>query len=228
MQADMLVKSRRATSKRQLSALALRAKKSLTDYSALQSTLLMAPQISPQEAGALLADVESARAAMRHAIRAHRGHFHLWIWGVAWTIMPLLAYFRGDDAARFFPFICVAGGVLSIIVGFTQQRQIRRPPNGRFAAVMITVWLFAALFPFVLHVPFNPRTLYAYCCLVAMQTYVIAGLWTDSYLLWVGITVTALILAGVYFFPAIFWLWMAVFGGGSLVLTGFYVRHFWR
>jgi hypothetical protein len=189
----------------------------------------MPPDLSPQEASALLADIENARATMRRAIREHRGHYHLWIWGAAWIAMPLSAYFYGDYAARYFPVICAVGGVLSFITGFTQTQQIRRPANGRFVAVMVTVWCFAALFPFVLRVPLDsPRHIYAYCCLVAMQTYVIAGLWTDTYLLWLGLLVTALVLAGVFLFPGFFWLWMAIFGGGTLVLTGFYVRHSWR
>jgi hypothetical protein len=81
----------------------------------------------------------------------------------------------------------------------------------------------------VLRVSFeDARSLYAYCCLVAMLTYVIAGLWTDTYLLWVGLAVAALVLTGLFLLPGIFWIWMAIFGGGTLVLTGFYVRHFWR
>ena len=63
---------------------------------------------------------------------------------------------------------------------------------------------------------------------VAMQAYVVAGLWTDTYLLWAGLLVTVLVLAGVVLFPAIFWIWMAVCGGGTLIATGFYVRHGWR
>lgn len=188
----------------------------------------MANEISPQEASALLAEVDSARSAMRHAIREHRGHYHLWIWGLAWIAMPLSAHFGGDRAALYFPWICAAGGVLSGAVGFIQSRQVRQPKNNRFIIAMMAQWLFALLFPFVLRAPLESRNLYAFCCLVAMQTYVVAGLWTDTYLLWVGIIVTALILCGVFLFPTIFWLWMAIFGGGTLVLTGFYVRHFWR
>lgn len=189
----------------------------------------MPSELSPQEAGALLADVEATRAAMRRVIREHRGHYHLWIWGAAWIAMPLAAHFGGDNAVRFFPWICVGGALLSFLTGFTQSRQIRRPTDGRFVAVMVTIWCFGALFPLVLHAPLdNPRHMYAFCCLIAMQTYVIAGLWADTYLLWLGLLVTALVLAGVFLFPGIFWLWMAIFCGGALVLTGFYVRHFWR
>ena len=185
-------------------------------------------QLSPQEAAAALAHVEDARGAMRRAIRAHRGHLHLWIWGAAWIAMPLSAQVWGDRAAIYFWAICLVAGVFSGITGFTQSQQIRMPANVRFVGVIATLVVFAALFPFVLRAPPDVRTLYAYISLVAMQGYVIAGLWTDSYLLWVGIVVSALILAGVFFFPGIFWIWMAIFGGGTLVASGFYVRNYWR
>ena len=184
--------------------------------------------ISPQDAAQALHEIEQARATMRSVIRAHRGHFHLWIWGLAWIAMPLTAHFGGDDAARHFPWICLAGMVASFVVGFTQATQIRMPANARFLGVITALVVFAALFPWVLQARFSVKSIYAYLCLVAMQGYVIAGLWTDSYLLWLGLVVTALVLTGVFLFPGIFWPWMAVCGGGTLLLTGFYVRHFWR
>jgi hypothetical protein len=188
----------------------------------------MHPSPNRDEAAALLAEVDSARAAMRHAIRAHRGHLHLWIWGAAWVAMPLTVHFGGSEAGRFFPWICLAAGTASVATGFTQGRQVRTPVNFRFLGVLAAVLGFAALFPFVLQASFDLRTSYAYACLVAMQTYVVAGLWTDTYLLWLGIAVTVLILIGLLLFPSVFWLWMAAFGGGPLIATGFYVRHCWR
>jgi hypothetical protein len=185
-------------------------------------------QLSPQEAAAALAEIDQARSTMRQVIRAHRGHYHLWIWGATWVAMPLTAEFWGDQAARFFALICLPAGIASAIVGFKQGGQIRLPGSARFLGVMATLFVFAALFPFVLRVTPDVRSIYAYLCLVAMQGYVIGGLWTDSYLTWLGIVVTALVLAGVFLFSAIFWWWMAVCGGGSLIATGFYVRHFWR
>ena len=122
----------------------------------------------------------------------------------------------------------MAGGIASALVGRKQGAQIRLPASGRFLGVIAALLVFGALFPFVLHAQPEVRTIYAYMCLVAMQGYVVAGLWTDSYLLWLGLAVTGLVLTGLFLFPAIFWLWMAFFGGGSLIATGFYVRHFWR
>ena len=120
------------------------------------------------------------------------------------------------------------GAIASVVVGLVQRRQIMVPGGLRVLGVMAAMFLFAALFPFVLHGPSDARAYYAYACLVCMQGYVVTGVWTDSYLFWLGLLVTALIMVGFFLLPGIFWLWMAACTGGSLVLTGFYVRHFWR
>lgn len=188
----------------------------------------MHPEISPHEAAAALAEVDRARSAMRRAIRDHRGHFHLWIWGLAWVVMPLMAQVYGDLAARWFWVPCVVAGVASASVGLVQRQQVRERMNLRFLGAMAALIAFAVIFLFVLQPQLSIKSLYTYECLVVLQAYVIAGLWTDTYLLWLGIAVTALVLVGFFFLPGIFWLWMALFGGGSLIATGFYVRYFWR
>ena len=184
--------------------------------------------LSPQDAAAALAEVEDARRTMRRAIRAHRGHFYLWIWGATWIAMPLTAHFLGDYAVRYFGLICVPGTIASIAVGLIQRRQVSAPGSQRLFGVLAAIFGFAALFPFVLHSHADARACYAYACLAAMQGYVVIGLWTDTYLFWLGLFVTAMILIGYFLLPGIFWVWMAVCGGGPLFLTGFYVRHFWR
>lgn len=187
--------------------------------------------LNPNEASAALAAIEQARATMRGIIRQHRGHQQLWLWGAMWIAMPLAVQFQGEMAMRWFPVACLVAGIISFALGFLQSRQIRAPINFQFLGVIGAVVAFGILFPFLLH-PHAPRdggkAIYAYTCLVVMQTYVVAGLWTDRYLLWVGLLITALILVGYFLLPGIFWLWMAGFGGGTLVATGFYIRHFWR
>ena len=184
--------------------------------------------INTSEAARALAEIEQTRAAMRQAVRSHRGHYHLWIWGAAWIAMPLYAQLVGDDHARQLGLFCLPAAGLSALVGHAQSRQIRLPVDTRLLGVIAALVCFALIFPVVLGARPALRSLYAYTCLIVMQAYVVAGLWTDSYLLWIGIIVSALILVGLFLFPAVFWIWMAVFGGGSLVATGFYVRYFWR
>ena len=94
--------------------------------------------------------------------------------------------------------------------------------------MLAAVILFSALWPLVLRAPVNDQAIFAYIGLVAMLCYIIAGIWFDTYLVWLGLVMTALILVGLFLFSSIFWWWIAIFGGGTLIVTGFYIRYFWR
>lgn len=73
-----------------------------------------------------------SRTAMRHAIRAHYGHWYLWIWGLIWLAMALLGHFLGPSATPFFNGLCLIGITSSILIGFVQGGQIRAPLDRRF------------------------------------------------------------------------------------------------
>jgi hypothetical protein len=102
------------------------------------------------------------------------------------------------------------------------------PVDKRFLGVLAAVVFFAALWPLVLRAPADNQSIFAYIGLVVMLCYIIAGIWFDTYLLWLGLGMAALILVGLLCFSGIFWWWIAVFGGGPLIVTGFYIRYFWR
>jgi hypothetical protein len=165
---------------------------------------------------------------MRSAIRTYRGHYHLWLWGLIWIAMAMLAEFRGLAGIRLFPWLSLLGVAVSVALGFLQSRQIRTPVDKRFLAVLAAVFVFAAVTPLELRAPVDNQIIFAYIGLVVMLCYVISGIWFDSYLFWLGLAMAALILVGLWCFPGIFWWWIAVFGGGPLILTGFYIRYFWR
>src|SRR4029077_16474817 len=56
----------------------------ITEYSVMNDPLSNTP------AGELLESIKLSRPAMRQAIRAHCGHWYLWIWGLIWLAMALL------------------------------------------------------------------------------------------------------------------------------------------
>jgi len=185
-------------------------------------------QLSPEEASQALAAIQTSRDAMRSAIRSHRGHYHLWLWGLIWIAMAMLAEFRGLAGIRLFPWICLGGIAGSFLLGGIQGARIRGPVDKRFLGVLAAVCLFAMVAPSVLHPEAGEQAIFAYIALVTMLCYVIAGIWFDTYLLWLGLLIAGLILVGLWVFPGIFWWWIAGFGGGTLILTGFYIRRFWR
>lgn len=188
----------------------------------------MTTPITPDEAARALQAVAASQAAMRSAIRAHRGHCYLWLWGGIWMVMALLAQLRGLQGLRWFPWLGLAGFVASVAIGMIQGNRIRLPVDRRFLWVLLATLLFGLAWGAVLGIPRRAEAVFAFIGLLVAQSYLIAGLWFDSYLLWLGLAVAAAMLVGLFVFPAFFWIWIAVFGGGVLIATGFYVRYFMR
>lgn len=184
--------------------------------------------ISPEEAAEALQSIDASRAAMKQAIRAHRGHLYLWLWGVLWLGMSILNWV---DARRFAAANLILNGVGvvgSFAIGFLQSRQIRSPIDRRFVGVCISVLLFGYVGYPLLHGGYHSyQEAYATGMLIWMQIYIIGGLWFDNYWLWIGIAVTAVILAGLVMAPAFFWA-AFLLAALTLILSGFYVRFYWR
>lgn len=191
----------------------------------------MQAPISPTDAEHALLSIAASRLAMRQAIRAHRGHLYLWLWGAVWIGMALTIHFRGMEGERFLPLFICSGLAASIAIGIYQSRQIRTRIDKRFFAALGCLLGFGLFWPLILGGFGGPDPnirAFAFFALLVMQVYVLAGIWFDNYLLAIGLIVSALILTGLFVFPGTFWLWFAAFCGGPVVLSGFIVRYLWR
>lgn len=184
--------------------------------------------LSPDEANAALASIQRSQAAGRRAFRAHAGHLHLWLWGVIWIIMAMTAQFGGSAGVQVLPLLSFTGGVISILIGHFQRRQVRLPVDQRFIRVLMAVLLFGLLVPFVLRPVPTPEMVFTYIGLLVALAYVVAGLWFDLYLFALGLLLAGLLLAGLWLALPIFWWWIAGAGGGTLIGAGFYVRYRWE
>jgi len=185
--------------------------------------------LTKEEAAVALVAISRSREASRQAFRAHHGHYHLWLWGLIWIAMAMAAHFGGAAGMqRFSPWLCLGGGAASFLIGWLQSGEVRAPVDRRFIGIVIALVFYALLWLSVLHPVPTTERLFTYLSLIVAQVYVVAGIWYDSYLSWMGLILTVLLLVGFFFFLPIFWIWVAIFGGGSLILGGFYVRYFWR
>jgi hypothetical protein len=186
--------------------------------------------VSPDDATRALREIDDSRAAMRRAIRAHRGHLHLWLWGSIWIAMALTMHGSGERGSRWLPVFVLPGVIASVAIGIYQARQIRVPIDRRFVGALLCVVGFGVVWGAIFGVfrpPVEDVRLFAFIALLVMQLYVLAGIWFDNYLLAIGLLVSVLILVGLFVVPEIFWLWFAIFCGGPVLLSGFLVR-FWR
>jgi hypothetical protein len=180
--------------------------------------------ISREEAEKALREVEASRVAMREVIRTHRGHLYLWLWGTVFCAIALTNWMSDERYWRAGNWISVTGIVVTFVIGWVEGRQIRSKVDKRFLAVCVAILAFGyVVVPTVLGAPHSAKAGFGYSILTWMQIYIVAGIWFRNYWLWIGIVVTALILAGFAFFPAAFW-GCCVIAGATLIGTGFYVR----
>jgi len=184
--------------------------------------------LSPEEVRQALEQVEVGRRAARLALRRNCGHYHLWIWGTFWIVVPLVFQYSPEVGARYTWVFALVGAIASTFVGaFVARSRMKVPLNSRFTSLMVLLAAFSVVWILLLGSS-NAKAIYAYFCTVAMFGYIAAGMWFDLYLVWVGLGATVLTLVGYYAFGPWFWIWMAVAGGGTLIGTGFYVRYFWK
>ncbi len=183
--------------------------------------------LSKTEAEAALREIESVVTQTRRAIAGSCCSAMLILWGVIWVI--------GYSATQFFPRqwawtwgpLSIGGIAFSWLLGARRRGPVRSPLFPRLFIAWIVLFGYAIIWAYLLH-PFNGARLGAYFGAVPMFGYVVAGLWLGRFFIWIGATVTILTVIGVAAFPAYLNLWMAVTCGGSLIISGVYIRRCWR
>ena len=75
--------------------------------------------------------------------------------------------------------------------------------------------------------PVDWKQLAMYIILFVMVGWLAMGLLLSFTSVWPGLIITALALIGYFLLPGIFYLWMAILGGGGMIALGLYIRSRW-
>jgi hypothetical protein len=161
-------------------------------------------------------------------------------WGLVWIIGFLSSQVLFESGQRT---LMVAGGFvwdILVISGIAVTILVfRRSPFQNSAGKRIGIfwgalygylWLaMLVMWPFLsreaLETPDGAKCIGAISAIVPMFAYVVMGLWLDvKYLVWFGLALTALTLAGFFLCHGVFWIWMAVVCGGAFLGTAVYLR----
>jgi hypothetical protein len=203
--------------------------------------------ITPQEARDSLAQIEDALTQTRNAIGQGASGGILIVWGAIWALGFSADQFAPKMAQSIWPFLILGGALASWICGARSRSRIQSSIAARIGIFWLVLFAYAALWFFLLHAESRPghaglqfneligqddaaaqQQLGAFFATIPMFAYVVGGLWLGRFFIWLGAGVTVLTIAGYFFVPAWFNLWMAVTGGGSLIVAGAYIRRFWR
>jgi hypothetical protein len=196
--------------------------------------------VTRQEALSALDEIERVSHHVRRTLATGVMSSMLILWGVIW-IAGFSAEQFAPHAYRVWLALDAIGIAVSLFLGvWSRKPAVEGPSPGRIGACWLILFAYAALWSFLLvpsgalsgpgwagYAPVLEQKMALLWVTVCMFAYVVMGLWLDRFLLWLGLLVTVASLAGFFFVQPYFYLWVAVAGGGSLVVSGLFIRKAW-
>jgi len=164
-------------------------------------------------------------------LRAAGGYPHFILWGFIWIIGNIAGTFGiGRNLGWIWMVLCSVGGVTSIVLGIISRRNTKYAPTllGQLRFLNLILGDEAGLFfPMCFYfdnVYFGAKTLSIYVPFWIGVIYIANGIFIGKELIWIGLWIAfeALIALAIPF--PFFYIWLALAGGGSLLVTGFIFR----
>jgi hypothetical protein len=179
--------------------------------------------LSSEQAAQALHDVENVLNRSGELYRYQRTAPMLMLWGVIWLIGFALTDFYPRYANSVWIVLDVVGTVGCFLLGRRGHDEASRKDKWRWLISIgsIFAFYFATL---VILQPATGQQSAALIALLVALIYVLCGVWRGTRLAVIGAALAALTLVGYFMIPVHFFLWMAVIGGGALMLAGVWLR----
>ncbi len=187
--------------------------------------------ISSTEAREALAAIDSIAQRTRHSVASGGTTVTLVVTGIVWLL--------GFTSQQFLPkeivgavwiVLSTVGTGLGLFLGFRMGKRLRSPSTGPMAKRAGLFWLFLVLFAVTIIAivrPADGKQATLLIVLFIMLGQLAMGLLFSFSTVWWALPVSALAVAGYFLLPGIFYLWMAVLGGGGMIALGLYIRRRW-
>jgi len=187
--------------------------------------------ISPNEAEESLAVIQSMMQKTRHSIASSGAYIFLVITGIIWLVGFLSTQFlTGEIVAYIWTGLSILGTALAILLGTRMGKRVRSPSINASAKRGAIFWLllvFYAIAAIAIARPADGKQVTLFIILFTMVGQSAMGLLLSFSSTWWALPITALALIGYFLLPGIFYLWMAVLGGGGMIALGLYIHSRW-
>lgn len=191
--------------------------------------------ITQNEAKEALADIDQVAQQTRRAIAGDPLGTNLVLWGAIWIIGFTLTYLSPGHADRIWWILTGLGLSGTVLASFLHHRRgmVHSERALKVLGQISLFWLAAIAYALTLGLVIPMKSgvdqLVLIVCII-MLAYVVMGIWLRSPIFSIiGLVITVAALTGrVCVPPRSFMLWMAVFGGGGLLLPGLYVKLRWK
>jgi len=185
--------------------------------------------LSPAQAADSLKDIAKTECRSADALAYARFSPYLFIWGAVWIAGYLgSANLAPNVSGPLWLALDLAGLAGCAVTGYRQHRGQPADSDARaigrrwWAAFCIVVFFVVATYAVM--APIHTLQQAAFLPLVIGMLYALMGLWRGTRLLLTGLALMALTLGGFFFLREYFLTWMALTGGGALILAGFWFR----
>ena len=187
--------------------------------------------ISSTEAEEALAAIQTMAQKTRHSIAGGGASISLIITGIVWLVgFTSTQFLTGPIVASIWIGISILGSVLATVMGIRAGRRVRSASSAVTGKRIAIFWMLLILFAaasLVVARPADGKQLTMLIILFAMIGQMGMGLLLSFSATWWTVPVVALALAGYLLVPAWFYLWMALLGGGVMIVLGLYIRSRW-
>ena len=187
--------------------------------------------LTPMEAQQALDAIQAVAKKTRRVIANSGAYAFLIIWGFVWLIGFSVNHFlSGPTVGYIWMGLDTLGAVFSVVMGIRLSRKIRSSSGGKAGRRIGYFWLLLFLYCLLLMLvvsPLDMKTGAMVIVLFVMIGWIAMGLLLYAASIWWALVITALALIGYYLLPSYFYLWMAVLGGGGMIVLGFYIRSRW-
>jgi hypothetical protein len=188
--------------------------------------------VTREEAAQALSDINRASGRVVELAGYHHGAPYFIIWGLVWLIANSVSQFWPTFQPYVWPGAVAGGFILSLILGVMQSRRTKPgTPRASFerrigsrigmTAGVAMAFILALLF---IAQPQNADEGNAIVSIFFPFMYMAAGIWAGWRLFAIGLVTAAAILIGYFWMREYFDIWMGVFGGGSLIAGGIWLR----
>jgi hypothetical protein len=188
--------------------------------------------ISRQEADEALQAIHSADRRVWQMQGYRQAAPFLILWGLIWLIANSANDFSNTAGNLIWRWGSLIGAVLTVVLIVRQiferrragaQLEEERQTGVSFALMGSTVMAYFVAMFLVLS-PLSARQGNAFISLFWAFAYMFAGAWVGLRLFFTGLVAAVAMVIGFLFVQEHYYLWMAAFGGGSLIVGGLWLR----
>ncbi len=179
--------------------------------------------LSRNEAANTLRDISKTERRSSELFGYRFGSPHLFLWGAIWMVAYGAAYFR-PHWTLVWPVLAAAGTIGSFLIGWRMKAGTANSFGWRYGGTFVSVILFISAI-FAIMPPHTDAQVAAFFPILVALFYLLIGVWTEgTRMIVLGLAMGALTLFGFFNLAPYFSPWMAVVGGGGLILGGFWLR----